>query len=174
MLNGSKIKRNPARQRGHMQVYILFSAFLLGSFTYLLAGDSLFPLKSMSDAVSFKKAFIPGCVLALLLVQLSAFSQIGAAFVVAIDFMFGYAAAVFMATIIPFTDIGYLFILRLFAVMFVAVFLTLAVSNTAILSSSALFMRTKRDKVFPTQLLKLLIIAGIFIVVITVGAPDLI
>lgn len=173
MLFSSKTKRNPVRRRGQTQVYILFSVFLLGSFTYLLLGDGIFALNGISDPMTFKNAFIPGCALALLLVQLAAFSQIGTVFVAAVDFVFGYAAPAFVATIIPFTDIGYLFILRLFALMFVAVFLTFAISDAAMSSSSALFVRTKRDKAFPSQLLKLLIIAGLFVIVFTVGAPDL-
>lgn len=165
--------KHTKRSEASKSVFLICLAFLLGISTYLLFSENLSPFFDENFAILNLDYRIFGCVLLLILVQVSSFSVIGSLFVFIFDYAFGLFAALSLDSIIPEFDFDVILILKLLLFAFVLVFALFSVSNGAIKSSIRFFRRLGNERTMKTEAVKLLAIILTAVIVSVIGFTDI-
>lgn len=171
----TELLNKPAR---HLRVdnsglLLMCLAFMIGLGTYVLMNPS-FPL-TVNGAYSIVDLDyrVFGCILLLLLVQLTAFSVIGTVILPVLNFAFGLVLAMSLATIMPADKLSIIFFAKAFSAVLVLIFSVLALSCSSAASAKRLYGKMRGDRRFKAELIKTLVLATAFIILSVFGVSDI-
>lgn len=146
----TELLNKPAR---HLRIdssglLLMCLTFMLGVGAYVLTKPSLPQSAHVNYLIVDLDYRVFGCILCLLLVQLTAFSVIGSVIIPVLDFIFGFFVSVSLATIIPADKLNVIFIAKVFSLVFVFIFSALALScSFRCLGKEIIRQNSKRKKV---------------------------
>ena len=171
----TELLNKPAR---HLRVdnsglLLMCLAFMLGVGAYVLMKPS-FP-SSANGAYSIVNIDyrVFGCILFLLLVQLTAFSVIGTVLLPVLYFAFGLLLSMSLATIMPGDKLSVLIIAKAFAAVLVLIFSALTLSCSSASSAKRLYAKMRCDRRFKTELIKTLVLGTAFVILSVIGVSDI-
>ena len=148
-------------------------AFLLGVGSYVLIKPSFPEAVNKVYSIVNLDYRVFGCVLLLLLVQLTAFSIIGTVILSVLNFAFGLMLPMSLATIMPADKLDILFIAKAFSAVLVLIFSVLALSCSSCTSAKRLYGRLRTDRRFKVELIKSLALAAAFVILSVIGVSDI-
>jgi len=146
---------------------LLCLAFLMG-----VGGFALF--FGFSSDINLVEADIScfACVFSVFLLQISAFSALGTFFIPLLLCGIGAISSYALACVIFVSDLSFLFLAKLFAVLWIFVLFALYIAISASGSADAVFSKIRRDKRFKMDILKTLVIISLFVILSFIGASD--
>ncbi len=148
-------------------------AFLLGVGSYVLIKPSFPETGTPAYSIVNLDYRVFGCVLFLLLVQLTSFSVIGTVILPVLNFAFGLVLSMSLATILPADKLDILFIAKAFSAVLVLIFSVLALSCSSCASAKRLYGKMRSDRRFKTELIKTLVLAAAFVILSVIGVSDI-
>lgn len=148
-------------------------AFLLGVGSYALIKPSFPETGNAAYSIVNLDYRVFGCVLFLLLVQLTAFSVIGTVILPVLNFAFGLVLSMSLATIMPVDKLDILFIAKAFFTVLVLIFSVLALSCSSCASARRLYGKMRSDRRFKTELIKTLVLVAAFAILSVIGVSDI-
>ena len=171
----TELLNKPAR---HLRVdssglLLMCLAFMLGLGAYVLTKPS-FPQAANGaySIVNLDYRFF-GCILFLLLVQLTAFSVIGTVILPVLNFAFGLVLAMSLATIMPADKLSIIFIAKAFSAVLVLIFSVLSLSCSSAASAKRLYCKMRSDRRFKAELIKTLVLGAAFVILSVIGVSDI-
>lgn len=171
----TELLNKPAR---HLRVdssglLLMCLAFMLGLGAYVLT-KPLFPqAANWAYSIVNLDYRVFGCILFLLLVQLTAFSVIGTVILPVLNFAFGFVLAMSLATIMPADKLSIIFIAKLFSAVLVLIFSVLALSCSSAGSAKRLYGKMRSDRRFKAELIKTLVLGAAFVILSVIGVSDI-
>lgn len=151
-------------------------AFLLGVGSYVLIKPT-FPFaanKAYEACLIVNLDYrVFGCILFLLLVQLTAFSVIGTVLLPVLNYAFGLLLSMSLATIMPVDKLNVIFIAKAFPAVLVFVFSAMALSCSSAASAKRLYAKMRSDRRFKAELVKTLVLGAAFIILSVIGVSDI-
>lgn len=148
-------------------------AFLLGVGSYVLIKPSFPETGNAAYSIVNLDCRVFGCILFLLLVQLTAFSVIGTVILPVLNFAFGLVVSMSLATIMPADKLDILFIAKAFSTVLVLIFSVLALSCSSCASAKRLYGKIRSDRRFKTELIKTLVLVAAFVILSVIGVSDI-
>lgn len=145
---------------------------MLGVGAYVLSKPS-FP-SAVNDTYSIVNLDyrVFGCILFLLLVQLTAFSVIGTVLLPVLNFAFGLLLSMSLATIMPGDKLSVVLIAKAFSAVLVLIFSALALSCSSAASAKRLYAKIRSDRRFKAELIKTLVLGAAFVILSVIGVSD--
>lgn len=170
----TELLSKPARQLrvDNSGLLLMCLAFMLGVGAYVLSKPS-FP-SAVNDAYSIVNLDyrVFGCILFLLLVQLTAFSVIGTVLLPVLNFAFGLLLSMSLATIMPGDKLSVVLIAKAFSAVLVLIFSALALSCSSAASAKRLYAKIRSDRRFKAELIKTLVLGAAFVILSVIGVSD--
>ena len=171
----TELLNKPAR---HLRIdssglLLMCLTFMLGVGAYVLTKPSLPQPAHVNYLIVDLDYRVFGCILCLLLVQLTAFSVIGSVIIPVLDFIFGFFVSVSLATIIPADKLNVIFIAKVFSLVFVCIFSALALSCSSAASAKRLFGKIRNERRFKAELVKTLLLGAAFVILSFIGISDI-
>lgn len=148
-------------------------AFLLGVGSYVLIKPSFPSAANEAYLIVNLDYRVFGCILFLLLVQLTAFSVIGTVLLPVLNYAFGLLLSMSLATIMPVDKLNVLFIAKAFSAVLVFVFSAMALSCSSAASAKRLYAKMRSDRRFKAELVKTLVLGAAFIILSVIGVSDI-
>ena len=169
----TELLHKPAR---HLRVdssglLLMCLAFMLGLGTYVLMKPSFPQAVNGVYAIVNLDYRVFGCILFLLLVQLTAFSIIGTVILPVLNF--GLVLAMSLATIMPADKLSIIFIAKAFSSVLVLIFSVLAFSCSSATSAKRLYGKMRSDRRFKVELIKTLVLGAAFVILSVIGVSDI-
>ena len=167
----TELLNKPAR---HLRIdssglLLMCLTFMLGVGAYVLTKPSLPQSAHVNYLIVDLDYRVFGCILCLLLVQLTAWSVI----IPVLDFIFGFFVSVSLATIIPADKLNVIFIAKVFSLVFVCIFSALALSCSSAASAKRLFGKIRNERRFKAELVKTLLLGAAFVILSFIGISDI-
>ena len=166
----TELLHKPAR---HLRVdssglLLMCLAFMLGLGAYVLMKPSFPQAVNGVYAIVNLDYRVFGCILFLLLVQLTAFSIIGTVILPVLNFAFGLVLAVS-----PADKLSIIFIAKAFSSVLVLIFSVLAFSCSSATSAKRLYGKMRSDRRFKVELIKTLVLGAAFVILSVIGVSDI-
>lgn len=171
----TELLHKPAR---HLRVdssglLLMCLAFMLGLGAYVLMKPSFPQAVNGVYAIVNLDYRVFGCILFLLLVQLTAFSIIGTVILPVLNFAFGLVLAMSLATIMPADKLSIIFIAKAFSSVLVLIFSVLTFSCSSATSAKRLYGKMRSDRRFKVELIKTLVLGAAFVILSVIGVSDI-